>query len=92
MVNGLIQSLNTIKNLKIGEEHYYVHVPTLDGRFFLFVMEITCIYQLHKQIKAPIAGIPKPCSFVTGTLLDNLWLCVYVRSQIIRKISHDVST
>ena len=82
MVNGLIQSLYTIKNLKIGEEHYYVHVPTLDGRFifFLFVMEITCIYQLHKQIistkqiKAPPPqGIPKPGSFMTGTLFDNLW-------------------
>ena len=26
MVNGVIPSLYTIKNLKIGEEHYYVHV------------------------------------------------------------------
>ena len=50
MVNGVIPSLYTIKNLKIGEEHYYVHVLLnsflhLMAGFFSIVMEMTCIYQ-----------------------------------------------
>ena len=86
MVNGVIPSLYTIKNLKIREEHYYVHVllnsflHLMAGFFFhchgdYLYIPIAQTNNIHQTnlIPPPPQGIPKPGSFMTGTLFDNLW-------------------